>query len=71
MTRAATFADILDQADRLPLDEKQELIDVLQRRAAEQRRKQIVREVAASEREHRKGQSKVGTASEIIREIIG
>lgn len=70
MTRPATFADILDLADRLPLDEKQELIEVLQRRAAAQRRKQIVREVAASQREHRKGQSKAGTASAIIREII-
>ncbi len=71
MTRAVTFADVLDLADGLPLDEKQELIDVLRRRTAEQRRKQIVREVAASEREHQQGKSKVGTPSQIMREILG
>lgn len=71
MTRAVSFANILDMADSLTLGEKEELIEVLRRRAVEQRRKQIVREVAASEREHRKGKSKAGTPRQIMQEILG
>ncbi len=71
MTKAVSFADILDIADRLPLDEKEALIDVLRRRATEQRRAQVIRDVSSSEREYRKGKAKLGTVSHIMREIAG
>jgi hypothetical protein len=71
MTRTATFADIVDLADRLPLDQKEDLIGLLQRRAIAERRKRIIQQVAASEKEHRSGKSKVGTPDRIMREILG
>ena len=71
MARTSSFSDILDLADHLPLEEKEALIDVLQRRATEERRARIVREVAASEREYRRGKAKAGTVSQIMAEITG
>lgn len=70
MAGAMTFADIVDLVDRLPLDDKESLIDVLRRRAAEQRRARIVREVAASEREYLAGKARSASPDEIMREIL-
>lgn len=71
MSRAARFSDILDLVDHLSLEDKEAMIDVLKRRAAEQRRAKIAREAASSDREYRKGKAKTGTADQIMREIIG
>ena len=71
MAITASFSEILDLADHLPLEDKEALIDVLRHRATEERRDRIVAEVSASDREYRKGKAKVGTASQIMSEISG
>ena len=71
MARTSSFSDILEVADRLSLEDKEALIDILRHRATEERRARIVREVDASDSEYRKGKSKVGTASQIMAEIVG
>lgn len=70
MARTSSFSEILEVADHLPLEEKEALIDILRHRATEERRARIVREVDASDREHRSGKSRVGTAAQIMSEIL-
>ncbi len=39
-----TFADALDVVSQLPIEQQEELIDIIKRRSAEARRRQILEE---------------------------
>ncbi len=64
-----TFAEIVDAADKLTLDEQESLISILRRRIAEQNRAQLAREVAQARNEHQSGQSVKATTAQIMDEI--
>lgn len=65
------FGDLLEMIERLPLDERESLIDVVQKRIAEDARKRIAASARAAKREHARGKSRPATAEEIMREVSG
>lgn len=65
------FADLVEMIDRLPLDERESLVEVLRRRNAEDARRRIAASIRSAKREHRRGNAKVATPDEIMREILG
>lgn len=69
MEQGEKFQDILEAADRLSLEDKEALIDVLQRRLVDQRREEIAREIEAARREFQSGKCQPMTPDELMKEI--
>ncbi|MBW4622466.1 MAG: hypothetical protein KME17_24305 [Cyanosarcina radialis HA8281-LM2] len=65
-----TFADILEAADRLPLEEQESLIDVLQNRLRERKRKALVRDVYEAQQEFAQGKCQIMTPEQLMEEIL-
>ena len=63
------FADVVDAADRLTTEEKEELVAILRRRLAEEGRRRLLADVEEAKREFAAGLVKPVTADELIREI--
>ncbi|MEX0701804.1 MAG: hypothetical protein WD069_06880 [Planctomycetales bacterium] len=63
------FSEVVDAADELSVDEQETLIAILRRRVAERQRAALVREAAEARAEHRRGESKPASASDIMAEI--
>lgn len=64
-----TFADALDVVSQLSLEQQEELIDILKRRNAEVRRRQILEECREGLAEYRSGTLKPQTAAEVIADL--
>lgn len=64
------FADVLEAVEKLPTEEKEELIRILQNRLIEARRNQLKDEIESSRREFEQGLCKPMTADEIMREVL-
>ena len=64
------YGDLLEIIDRLPLEERESLVEVVRRRNSEDGRRRITASVRAAKREHRRGKSKPASAEEIMREIL-
>lgn len=68
MSRSSTFADALDTAEQLDIDEQAELVAVLSRRLAERGRQRVAASVAQARRDFAAGQCQPMTAAELVRE---
>lgn len=64
------FAEVLDAADQLSLDEQANLVDVLNRRIVERRRDQLAEEIQQARREHAAGQCKPATPEQIFKDLL-
>jgi hypothetical protein len=65
-----TFAQVLDSADELGLEEQESLVEVLQRRVAERRRAALIETVASARREFEQGRCRPATAKQIVKRIL-
>ena len=65
----SNLARVLDEAMNLPTEQQEMLIQILQRRAIEQRRDEIARDAQLSLAEFREGKLKVQTAEEAIADL--
>jgi hypothetical protein len=70
MSQVITCADVVEAADRLSLDEQLELIKILKQRLAEAGHARILSEVAQSREEYARGEYKIVTPDELMREIL-
>ena len=70
MGKLATFADVVEAADQLTLDEQQALLDLLKRRISEQERKQILQDVEDGRQEYARGECRVATPEEILKDVL-
>jgi len=68
MSEQRAFADVLDAAEQLDVDEQAELIAVLSRRLAERGRERVAATAAQARQEFAAGQCQTMTAAEIVRE---
>lgn len=68
--KVPTFADVLEAANMLPLDDQEALAEVLQRRIIERRRKQLVRQAREAEEEYRAGGCRPVSPDELLSEIM-
>ena len=60
---------VLDEAMNLPPEQREMLIQILQRRAIEQRRDEIAQDARLSLAEFKEGKLKIQTATEAISEL--
>ncbi len=64
-----TFGQVLDSADELTLEEQESLVSVLQRRVAERRRAEVIRDVKEAWQEFKTGKVRPATVAEIFKRI--
>jgi hypothetical protein len=70
MNQSLSFGELLDAAERLPLEERYALFDVLKRRLALEERQRIAADIQESRRESEEGKAVPATPDEIMREIL-
>ena len=70
MAKLLPFAEVLDAADHLSLDEQEELIAILHRRLAQAARQRLAAEIREARQEFSEGRSLPATPGELMREIL-
>ncbi|OPF18927.1 hypothetical protein B1L04_05735 [Microcystis aeruginosa KW] len=70
MAIQTTFAEILEAAEQLPLEDQENLIHILQNRLRDQKRTELVRDVQAAQQEFAQGQCQPMTPEQIMEEIL-
>ncbi|MBM3333073.1 hypothetical protein FJY63_00260 [Candidatus Sumerlaeota bacterium] len=65
-----SFAEVVEAADELSLEEQEMLIDVLHRRVIEARRREIARDIREAQQEYRKGRCRVVSPADLKKEIM-
>jgi hypothetical protein len=65
------FSDVLEAAEGLSLEEKEALIEVLQRRLIDERRDELAQEIAAARKEFESGECREASPEELLKEILG
>jgi hypothetical protein len=64
------FAQVLDSAADLAVDEQESLVEVLQHRLAEQRRTELVAAVRSARREFKQGRCRPATPTQITKRLL-
>ena len=64
------FAQVLDSADGLALEEQESLVEVLQHRLAEHRRAELVAAVKAARQEFKAGRCRPATPAQIVKRLF-
>ncbi|MEM9217079.1 MAG: hypothetical protein AAGD25_22375 [Cyanobacteria bacterium P01_F01_bin.150] len=65
------FADILEAADQLPLQDQEDLIQILENRLRAQKRAALVKDVQDAQQEFEAGECKPVTPEQLMEEILG
>jgi len=71
MPTETPFAEVLEAADRLSLEDQQSVVEILHHRILERRREELAREIREAEEEFQAGESKPRSAKELLEEILG
>jgi hypothetical protein len=66
----STFAEIIDAASSLSVDEQQALLEIIGRRLAEQNRSRIIRDTADGRAEFSRGNAVVSSVGQIMSDVI-
>jgi len=69
--QAARFADALTSVETLPVEDQAALVEVVNRRIAATRRREMVQEIAEARADYRCGNVKHGSATDLLREFRG
>ena len=64
------FAQVLDSADGLAIEEQESLVEVLQHRLTERRRAELVEAVKSARREFKEGRIRPAKPAQIIKRIF-
>ena len=70
MTPSLSFAEVLDAADHLPLEDRVALVAVLRRRLVADARARLVADVAEGQAEFLAGKLRPATVDEIMRDML-
>jgi hypothetical protein len=70
MGNGKSFAEILEDAEKLTPGEQEELLDILSRRIAERRRLSLAQDVRSARSELRKGWCRPAMPGEFMAEIV-
>ncbi len=65
-----TFAEILEAADQLPLEDQENLIDILLKRLRDRRRDNLVKDVQEAQKEFAEGKCQPVTPEQLMEEIL-
>lgn len=69
MKTTMTLGNVLDMVAKLPLEDKQECVEILQKKIVEERRSQIAAEIKEGREEFKAGKLKPITVDELMKEI--
>ena len=64
------FAQVLDSAADLAVDEQESLVELLQHRLAEHRRAELVAAVKSARREFKEGRCRPATPAQIVKRLL-
>ncbi len=64
------FAQVLDSADGLAIEEQESLVEVLRHRLAEHHRTELVEAVKSARREFKEGRLRVATPAQITKRLL-
>jgi len=67
----AKFAAALASVETLTVEDQAALVEVVNRRIAATRRREMVREIAKARADYRRGHVKRGSAADLMRELRG
>lgn len=70
MMTQTTFAAILEAAGNLPLEDQEQLINILQNRLRDQRRAERIKDVQEAQKEFTEGKCKPVTPQQLMDEIL-
>lgn len=70
MSKAISFDELLEVVDHLSLDEQESLIDIIRRRIAEHRRREISALISSARMEYQQGKLSPETPQDIINSIL-
>jgi hypothetical protein len=70
MEGKATFHDVLEAADHLPLDDQETLVEIINKRVIEQRRAELIKNVKKARKEFDQKKCKPATSGVLMKEIL-
>lgn len=70
MESMVRFDEILDDVEKLSLEEQETLIDILNRRVIDRRRLELAKEIQEAQKEFQEGSVKPVTPDELMKEIL-
>lgn len=65
-----SFEKVLEEADKLSIDEQETLMEILHRRMIEHKRTILAKEIQKAQREFKHNKCKPATSDEIMKEIL-
>jgi len=68
--KRTTFADVLDAAGSLPIDQQEELVDLLHKRTIEERRNALAKEIKSARYEYKNNKCSAASSGEIMKAIL-
>jgi len=68
-TETSAFQKAIDTVEELSIDDQIQLIDILQKRIAQQQRKQLLKEVQEAEKDYAQGKIKRGGVADLMAEL--
>ena len=66
----ATFEEILDATEQLPLEAQEQLIHILKNRLRDQKRAELVKDIDEAQQEYTQGQCQPATPQQLMEEIL-
>jgi hypothetical protein len=69
MENVMSFEEVLEAADKLPLESQETLMEVLHRRLIERRREELAKEIQDAQEQFQKGYCKPVSPDELMEEI--
>jgi len=70
-TLSSHFQEVLEKVETLPLSEQAMLIEIVHQRVVQQRRAQLVGEVAEAREAYQAGEVRRGTVADLLSELDG
>jgi hypothetical protein len=64
------FGEVLEAADKLPLEDQEQLLELLHRRIIERRREELAKDIEQARREFQAGQCRPRTPSELMNDLV-
>ena len=65
----SSFQELIESVEALPLDDRQLLIDIVNKRISEQRRDELVLDMEESLNAYKKREVRVGTVDDLFRDL--
>lgn len=65
----SSFQELIESVEALPLDDREILMDIINKRIIEQRREELVADLEESMQAYRKGEVRIGTVDDLLRDL--